>query len=121
MADGTPISFLALSRGTPVVSREGAAIGRVEHVMHDEGTDVFDGLVIDTDGGKRFVDAPDIVEIYEERVELALTAEQAAGLHEPSANPAVLAIDEDDLEHDTAGERLQGLLRKAWRYVSGDS
>lgn len=116
---GPPASYLTLGEGAPVYSADGESIGRVSHVLADEDADIFDGLVIDASalpGGHRFVDAPDVDEIYERGVVLKLDAGAAERLPEPSASPATLEADPDD----TAESDLQRKLRKAWDRVSGN-
>jgi PRC-barrel domain len=116
---GAPASYLTLNEGTPVFSANGERIGVVEHVLADADADVFDGLVIDCrlgPGGHRFVDAPQVAEIYEQGVELTLNAREAERLHEPSENPATMSADADDLTPDDLGDKL----RRAWHVISGN-
>jgi len=64
-------------------------------VLADEETNIFDGIVIDRSvlpGGHRFVDAPQVEEIYERGVVLSVEAANAEGLPEPSANPGVMEV-----------------------------
>src|ERR1700754_1028714 len=52
-----PVSYLTLSAGTPVRTRDGTDVGVVDHVLADAEADIFDGLVIDARhgvGGHRF-------------------------------------------------------------------
>ncbi len=115
---GEPTSYLALDRGVDVFSSDGERLGTVEHVLADEGEDIFDGLVIDArlgPGGMRFVDAPQVGSLHERGVVLTLTAAEAEGLHEPSENPAVL---ENHGVEDSEG-RLQHKLKRAWEVISG--
>ena len=63
-----PSSYLVLAEGVPVYSSDGKELGKVEHVLAAPEDDIFDGFVIDTSvlpGGHRFVDAPEVEEIYE--------------------------------------------------------
>src|SRR3954451_10476249 len=62
---GSPISYMALEEGADVMTSDGERIGTVKHVLADEDNDIFDGLVVETDNGNRFVDAPEVEEIYE--------------------------------------------------------
>ena len=80
MADG-PASYLTLQRGTQVVDRFGAPVGPVERVLTLSGP-FFDGLVVSTRAGKRFVDAPEVRRIESDRVELSITCDdcEAPGL-----------------------------------------
>ena len=77
---GAPSSYLALAEGVPVYSSDGKELGKVEHVLAVPEDDIFDGFVIDTSvlpGGHRFVDAPEVEEIYERGVVLKLDAAAA--------------------------------------------
>ena len=113
---GNPASYLVLADGTPVRTSDGTEIGRVEHVLADADADVFDGVIVATDGGHRFADAAHIDRIYERGVVLALDSQQAGRLPEPAANPATLDADPDD----TAPDDLNDKLRRAWDYLSGN-
>ena len=55
---GERIAYTVLAEGTPVATADGQRIGTVTAVRADEGKDIFDGIVISTDDGDRFVDAP---------------------------------------------------------------
>src|SRR3954471_7206171 len=80
--DGYAISYKVLERGTPVCDRDGVEVGSVRQVLENEAEHIFDGLVIDTPGGERFVDAPEVARIAERRVTLTLDAEGVAQLPE---------------------------------------
>jgi hypothetical protein len=80
--DGHAISYKVLARGTPVWTSDGSELGTVRTVLENEREHIFDGLIVDTAGGQRFVDAPEVARIAERRVTLSLDAEQAAGLPE---------------------------------------
>lgn len=113
---GQPASYMTLASGTDVISADGQVVGKVEHVLADD--DVFDGIVIDVKtgpGGIRFVDAPEVAEIYERGVVLSLSASSCDQLPEPSANPAVL---EHHGEEDSQSP-LQQKLSRAWDLISG--
>jgi hypothetical protein len=115
---GAPTSFLTLPKGVPVYSSDGKALGKVEYVLSAPNIDIFDGIVLDTSvlpGGHRFVDAPEVAEIYERGVVLAIDAAAADNLPEPGANPGSLDISPDDL----AKGGSQSKLRRAWDLISG--
>jgi hypothetical protein len=115
---GAPSSYLALRPGVAVFTSDGEKIGEVEHVLAVPDDDVFDGIVLDTSvlpGGHRFVDAPEVDEIYERGVVLKIDAAAAEALPEPSANPGALEAGPDDVE---GGKR--GKLRRAWDLISGN-
>ena len=64
-----PTSFFTLETGTPVVDRFGLPVGRVEDVLVAFG-EYFDGIVVSTDEGLRFIDAPEVGRIGKERIAL---------------------------------------------------
>ncbi len=116
---GNPASYLVLADGTPVFSSDGHELGKVEHVLADADSDVFDGVVVDMragPGGHRFADASLVEAIYERGVVLAMTSEVAERLPEPTENPATLEADPDDTAPDDLGDKL----RRAWDYLSGN-
>jgi hypothetical protein len=80
--DGLAISYLALPRGVPVHSSDGVRVGTVHRALDNEREHIFDGIVIDTPDGRRFVDAPEVARIAEKRVTLTITAAEAAQLPE---------------------------------------
>jgi PRC-barrel domain len=85
---GHPISYLTLKRGAAVYSSDGQRLGKVVKVYAAPEAHLFDGVVIDTKagpGGRRFVDAPEIGEIYERGIVLKIDAAEAAALPTPRA------------------------------------
>jgi hypothetical protein len=95
MDEGNPISFRVLAPGTPVWTADGQEIGTVDQVLATDREDIFDGIVIRTGNGRRFVDAPEVGHIAERRVTLSIDAAEAAQLPPPEkggqefqANPA---------------------------------
>lgn len=80
--DGYAISYKVLGRGTPVVASDGTSVGTVREVLENKAEHIFDGLVLDTPDGQRFVDAPEVGRIAEHRVTLTLDATEAAALPE---------------------------------------
>ena len=84
--DDHQIGYQALPRGVPVHAADGALIGRVHRVLDNAREHIFDGIVIDTAGGRRFVDAPEVGRITRARVTLTIDAAGAAQLPpQPSA------------------------------------
>ena len=80
--DDEEISYLALERGTPVVSSSGNEFGKVEHVLQVPELDLFDGVVVRVHHlgrqSHRFIDRDQIDKITRHRVRTLLTDEQAA-------------------------------------------
>lgn len=115
---GAPVSFLTLANGVPVYSSDGEELGKVEHVLSAPNIDIFDGIVIDTSvlpGGHRFVDAPEVAEIYERGVVLSIDAAAAKSLPEPGANPGSIDVNPADLVKGGRHDKL----RRAWDLISG--
>jgi hypothetical protein len=84
-----PIAYTALQPGTPVQTSDGSQFGTVDAVLVDEKVSVFDGIVIVTAEGTRFVDADQIGTIYTSYVRTTLSAEQAANLLPPDGSTLV--------------------------------
>ena len=115
---GAPSSYLALDEGADVYTCDGKRIGKVEHVLAVPEKDIFDGIVLDTSvlpGGHRFVDAPEVAEVFDRGVVLKIDAAAAEQLPEPSANPGVLEADGDD----APPSHLRQKLGRAWDLISG--
>jgi uncharacterized protein YrrD len=88
MADaGTPISYEALAVKTPVLTASGAEIGTVAHVLADEQLDVFDGIVVKTNRGIRFVARDQISAITTDAVTTTVTDSEIDTLPAPSGEP----------------------------------
>jgi hypothetical protein len=78
--DGHQIGYLALRKGTPVHTADGALLGTVVKVQDNAREHIFDGLVVKTADGNVFVDAPEVVRITERRVTLSIDAAEARDL-----------------------------------------
>ena len=84
-----PIAYTALQPGTPVQTSDGHQFATVQAVLVDEKVSVFDGIVVQTADGTRFVDADQIGSIYTTYVCTTLSAEQAANLPLPEGSTLV--------------------------------
>lgn len=118
MSAEQPASHLTLEEGTDVETSDGERVGAVEHVLVDDATEIFDGLVIDIrtgPGGLRFVDAPQVAEIRDDVVVLGLRAAEVDALPKPEGGPAVL----ESHGVEDSESPLQHKLRRAWDIVSG--
>ena len=102
---GSPVAYLVLKNGTPVFDLSGDRIGEVEHVLDDEQTDVFHGLLVKTAQGHRFAGSAQVDGLFEHGVILNVPL---ATLVEPSADPAAQAV-----EDKTLGESL----KRAWAWL----
>jgi Mrp family chromosome partitioning ATPase len=83
--DGHAIGYKVLARGTPVRSADGVQIGTVRRVLDNAREHIFDGIVVDTPEGRRFVDAPEVARIFERAVVLTISADEASRLAEPGS------------------------------------
>jgi hypothetical protein len=79
-----PVSWLLIEPGWQVDAADAEKAGRIEEVLGDSTTDIFDGLSIS--GGvlehPRYVPAEQIAEIVDGRVRLSLTQAQIDALGE---------------------------------------
>jgi len=71
---GAPSSYLMLEPGVPVWSSDEQQVGTVAQVLSAPEEDIFDGIVVATDDGPRYIEGADVREIYERGVELAVRA-----------------------------------------------
>ena len=84
-----PIAYTALQPGTPVRTSDGRDFASVQAVLVDEKVSVFDGIVVQTAEGTRFVDADQIGSIYTTHVRTTLSAEQATDLPPPDGSTVI--------------------------------
>jgi hypothetical protein len=98
--DGEPIGYKALPRGVPVHTSEGIRLGTVHEVKDNVREHIFDGIVVDTPDGRRFVDAPEVARITTARVTLTIDARAAREL---------------PVEHGSIGERARRWRRRLSR------
>ncbi|HWS31531.1 MAG TPA: PRC-barrel domain-containing protein [Actinoplanes sp.] len=100
---GNPVSYLVLADGTAVYDRSGASVGTVDHVLADDQTNLFHGLLIKTADGPRFAGGDQVDGLFERGV---IVAEPADRLTVPSADgPA-----------DATESRATG-LKRAWDWL----
>jgi hypothetical protein len=85
--DGYAISYKLLERGVPVVTADGVEVGTAERVLENEREHIFDGIVVRSERGELFVDAPEVARIAERQVTLSIDSDAAAALprYEPGA------------------------------------
>lgn len=87
MMDDTPVSYQGAVLATPVLSSTGARIGTLEHVLEVRDLDLFDGIVVATRHGVRFIDADRVTLITVSHVETDLDDVEAAHLPAPDGPP----------------------------------
>lgn len=86
--DGIAIAYKALRRGTRVRGSDGVEVGTVHRVQDNVRENIFDGIVVETRDGKRFVDAPEVAHIAERAVTLSIPAAAVAALPVPRSRVA---------------------------------
>ncbi|HEY2638235.1 MAG TPA: hypothetical protein VGI54_12635, partial [Solirubrobacteraceae bacterium] len=77
---GEPTSYMAVPKGIPVLTADGDEIGTVRRVLQVQVKNIFDGIIVRTPAGDRFVDAPEVQRLYTRAVLTTLSAEEAAAL-----------------------------------------
>jgi len=107
--DGYAISYKVLEQGTPVQASDGTDVGVVRDVLENKAEHIFDGLVIDTPAGQRFVDAPEVQRIAELRVTLTIDAQAVSEL--PEKDPAGAQT----FRANTKGGRLNRFFGGGWK------
>ncbi|GAA4925154.1 PRC-barrel domain-containing protein [Actinoplanes utahensis] len=100
---GAPVSYLVVGDGTAVYDRSGDQVGTVDHVLSDEHTNVFHGLLIKTGDGHRFAAGDQVDGLFERGV---IVAEPAGRLAVPSADTPTGLTE----SHSTG-------LRRAWEWL----
>ena len=109
--EGQPISYLALENDTPVLSSSGSEFGKVVHVLQIPELDEFDGIVVGTKKGHRFVERDQIAEITTSYVRCNLSDDEAAELPAPHG-PPVLHLDATYDEGSSLSARFARLFRR---------
>jgi hypothetical protein len=111
---GPPISPLALSDGVPVHDRSGERIGVVDHVMTDEATGIFEGLIVHTlplPGDHVYAHHDQIADVRERGVLLSVGRDE---LHELRDRGTRRTRSPRPPEHP-----LEAILRRAWDWITG--
>jgi hypothetical protein len=110
MSDEIPISYMAAVRGTPVLTSSGTQIGTLEHVLEVPEVDVFDGIVIATEAGLRFIEADYVQRITPSHIWCSMDEAQAAQLPPPGGAPVYRV---DALQY--SGHSLHDILGRLFR------
>lgn len=92
MDEGRPIAYEVLDAGVPVYAADGTAVGTVDHVVAAEREDIFHGLVIRSDSGRRFVPAEQVATLHERGVDLRIGADEVPGLPQPHGGAPSLQV-----------------------------
>lgn len=111
---GRPVAYLALKDGAPVYDRAGQRVGVLDHVVVDEPTDIFEGLIVHTlplPGRHLFADRNQIAALHERGVLLSVDRDE---LHDPNQRSTRRTDPDDPLESP-----LESRLRHAWDWIRG--
>jgi hypothetical protein len=111
METDTAVSYQAAVPGSPVLTRSGREIGTLEHVLEVPGLDLFDGIVIATDWGLRFIDAGRVELITICNIRCTLDDAEANRLP-PPVGSAVYTVSALDEIGDSLHERLGLMFRR---------
>jgi hypothetical protein len=74
------IGYQVLPRGVPVEAADGTEVAKFDRAIHHAREHMLDGIVIRTDQGRFFVDAPEIARITNRRVILTIDSGAVAEL-----------------------------------------
>jgi|SRR5947208_8139272 len=117
---GQPIAYTAVVKGTAVYASNGVLVGRVKRMMAVPEKDIFDGIVISTATGDRFVDAPETGAMYEKAVLLKIDSDEASRLPDPTGNPAVMAVGPDEAAEGKTRFGIGRAAKRFWGRISGN-
>jgi hypothetical protein len=109
----TAVSYQAAVPGTPVLTRSGTEIGTLEHVLEVPSLGLFDGIVVATDWGLRFIAADQVELITIRNVRCTLDDAEAAKLLPPDG-AAVYRVSSLDEIGDSLHERLGRMFRRPY-------
>ena len=73
-----PVSYEGVPEGVPMLSSTGTQFGTLEKVLEVPSEDLFDGVIVKTQYGRRFVDRDQIAEITTEYIRCDLDDDAAA-------------------------------------------
>jgi hypothetical protein len=83
-----PVAYEGVPVGVPLLSSSGEQFGTLEKVLEIPSEDLFDGVIVHTRHGRRFVDRDQIVEITTEYIKCDLDDNETDSLPEPSGTAA---------------------------------
>jgi hypothetical protein len=89
--EAEPVSYEGVANGTPVLSSSGRQFGTLERVLEVPEEDLFDGVIVTTEQGPRFVDRDQIAEITTKYIKCNLDDDAAANLPVPDGAPVYKA------------------------------
>ena len=101
---GEPVAWTLIEPGWTVVGADGEKLGSVHEVIGDSNADIFSGLAVSPGllRGSRYLPAERVSAIFEDRVEVDVTASEFKHLDEHAGAPpsAEIRADTTDLPTD---------------------
>jgi uncharacterized protein YrrD len=84
-----PVSWLVIEPGWAVVAPDGTEVGKVDEVVGDTGSDIFNGLAVSTGllGKPKYVPAERVSEITDGQVQVDLSPERMEHLDDHDPQP----------------------------------
>jgi hypothetical protein len=119
MEAGDRSSWAALKPGTPCVASGGEQVGTVKEVLAVEEEDIFEGIIIETHHGDRYVDEAAIDDIFDHQVLLKLDSTAAGNLPAPTPGPGVLGVGVDEVSESKGKYGRERWFKRAWNRLSG--
>ena len=74
------LGYQVLPRGVPVEAADGTQVGIFEKAIHHQREHMLDGIVMRTERGTLFVDAPEVARITNRRIILTIDVTAVAEL-----------------------------------------
>ena len=112
MTEGAePVSYQGVPLDVPVLSSTGEKFGTLEKVLQIPSEDLFDGVIVHTEHGKRFVDRDQIDEITTQYIKCALDSAAVEALPKPDGSPVYednARVVEGHNFHDWIGRTMHG-------------
>jgi hypothetical protein len=118
MDEGLPTAYQVLERGVIVYAADGSAVGTLDHVVAAPAEDIFHGLVIHTDAGRRFVAADQVASLHERGVDLRIGPGEVSALPAPHGQAPVLEVNDPTVKTHRWKEILD--MVKGHGYLSAD-
>jgi hypothetical protein len=87
--DAIPVSYQGVPKGVPMLSSSGEQFGTLEKVLEIPSEDLFDGVIVTTHHGRRFVDRDQINEITTEYIKCDLDDAAVTNLPKPDGSPVL--------------------------------
>jgi hypothetical protein len=106
-----PISYQGVPLDVPVLSSTDEKFGTLDKVLQIPSEDLFDGVIVHTAHGKRFVDRDQIDEITTKYIKCNLDAAAVEALPKPDGSPVYddnARVVEGHNFHDWLGRTFSG-------------